>query len=321
MKVEIARLLISSLLLPTAIARADFKYSETRKISGGAMAGLVKFAGSVSGSAERPMQSTKYVRGNRMRIENSDGSVQIIDLDGRCIIAVDSARKTYGVITFDEMRAQAREMQQHLQAAKRDKDAQLNLSPTVEVTATQNTRSLLGETTRQVQVRVNLNMQTAGGASGRSEATMSLVNDLWVAPSVRGYDEVKEFYRRLAEGLNWVPAGGAAADPRMAKAMAEALKNAEELKGMPLLEVLKLSPIGNSARSGGSAKNDEDSETASRSETTNGSVMKDLSGVLGGFGKKKKEQPQVSQQDDSDSSLMTTTVEVTSFSSSALDSK
>jgi hypothetical protein len=49
----------------------DFKYSETTKSSGGAMVGLVKFAGSIRDSADQPMQSTKYINGSRMRMENS----------------------------------------------------------------------------------------------------------------------------------------------------------------------------------------------------------------------------------------------------------
>ena len=43
MKSAVARFVISSLLLPAAISWADFKYSETTK-TGGAMAGMVKFA-------------------------------------------------------------------------------------------------------------------------------------------------------------------------------------------------------------------------------------------------------------------------------------
>jgi len=316
MKSGVARFVISSLLLPAAISWADFKYSETTKIGGGAMAGMVKFASSVSGRTNQPLQSTKYVKGNRMRIENGDGSVQIIDLDGRRIISVDSARKTYGVITFDEMRAQIQRMRQRLQAAQEEKNAQFSVSPKVQVTSTQNTRSILGETTREVQVKVDMDIQAQSSdtSSGNVKGTMTFENELWVAPSVRGYDEVKEFYRRLAEELNWAPGGGATDDPRMTKAMAETLKNSEALKGMPLLKVLKLTPSGTSQTSGRNPRGT--SSESSDSTNSNEALVKGLGGIFGG---KKKDQAQ--NDDPSDSSLMTTTMEVTSFSGSALDSQ
>jgi hypothetical protein len=312
MKSGVARFVLSSLLLPAAISWADFKYSETTKISGGAMAGMVKFASSVSGRTNQPLQSTKYVKGNRMRIENADGSAQIIDLDGRRIISVDSARKTYGVITFDEMRAQIQAMQQRLQAAQAEKNAQFSVSPKVQVTSTPNTRSILGETAREVQVKVDMNMQAQSSdrSSGNAQGTMTLENELWIG----GYDEVKEFYRRMAEELNWVPGGGATDDPRMAKAMTETLKNSEALKGMPLLEVLKLKPSGTPQTSGSNAPGT--SSESSASTNSNQALVKGLGGIFGG--KKKKDQSQ--NDDPSHSSLMTTTMEVTSFSSSALDS-
>jgi hypothetical protein len=137
---------------------------------------------------------------------------------------------------------------------------------------------------------------------------MTFVNDLWVAPSVHGYDEVKEFYRHLAEELNWEPGGGGAADPRVAKAMAETLKNSEELKGMPLLEVLKLAPSG--------TQSDSLSQDPANS---NQGRAKGLGGIFGGLGREKKDQPKTSPEGN-DSSFMTTTVEVTSFSNSAVDS-
>jgi hypothetical protein len=283
------------------------------------MAGMVKFASSVGGRASQPSQSTKYVKGNRMRIENGDGSAQIIDLEGRRIISVNAARKTYGVITFDEMRAQIQQMQQRLQAAQKERNAQLSMSPKVQVTPTPNTRSILGETTREVQVRVDMDMQaqSSDASSGNARGTMTFENELWVAPSVRGYDEVKEFYRRLAEELKWAPGGGVSADPRTAKAMADTLKNSEALKGMPLLEVLKLKPSGTSQTSGHNAQGT--SSESSDATSSNGALVKGLGGIFGG--KKKKDQTQSEDPSGDDSSLMTTTLEVTSFSSSALDSQ
>ena len=104
------------LLLPFA-SWADFKYVESTKFTGGAMAGLMKFAARVGGIGNGADGSTYYVKGNRMRVEDSDGEVQIIDLDARQIISIDPRKKSYAILTFAEMRAQMEQLQQ-LRGAK-----------------------------------------------------------------------------------------------------------------------------------------------------------------------------------------------------------
>ena len=58
------------ILSAAAMCRADFKYSQTSQITGGAMLGMMKFAGHFSKDTKdvtAPQQSTIYVKGNRMR--------------------------------------------------------------------------------------------------------------------------------------------------------------------------------------------------------------------------------------------------------------
>jgi hypothetical protein len=87
MRAAVAVLLLSALCFP---ARGDFKYTETTQITGGAMMGMATFAAKFSRSSRdafKPTITTRYVKGNRMRNDNADGTVQIIDLDGRQIIS------------------------------------------------------------------------------------------------------------------------------------------------------------------------------------------------------------------------------------------
>ncbi len=54
----------------SGISRADFKYTETSKITGGMLSGMMKVMGAFSKEARKagePMQSTTYVKGNRLR--------------------------------------------------------------------------------------------------------------------------------------------------------------------------------------------------------------------------------------------------------------
>src|SRR5579871_817834 len=77
---------------------ADFQYTETSKITGGAAAGAMKVAGVFSKGAREATQgaaSTISLKGNQMRREDSLGAVEIIDLAGRRIIHIDNKKKTY----------------------------------------------------------------------------------------------------------------------------------------------------------------------------------------------------------------------------------
>ena len=90
-------------------ALADFKYTDTSQITGGALMGMASFAAKFSKdsrAAMQPITTTHYIKGNKMRTDGSDGSVQIIDLDGRRIISVDNEKKTYSVATFDQIKAE-----------------------------------------------------------------------------------------------------------------------------------------------------------------------------------------------------------------------
>ena len=66
-------------------------------------------------------------------------------------------------------------MQQRLQAAQREKNAQTSVSPKAQVTPTPNTRSILGEMTREVQVQVDMDMQAqnSDASSGNAKGTMT----------------------------------------------------------------------------------------------------------------------------------------------------
>ena len=43
---------------------------------------------------------------------------------------------------------------------------------------------------------------------------MTMTSDMWLAPAVTGYEELKDFYKRMAQEINWMPnAGLFAVDP------------------------------------------------------------------------------------------------------------
>src|SRR5437868_4885087 len=105
LNVTVSILLLAPLSVP---ARADFKYTDTSKITGGALKSAMKLAGvfsKQSAQAMQPIVTTHYVKANRLRTDNPDGKIQIIDADGRRIIEIDTQKHTYSETTFEQMKA------------------------------------------------------------------------------------------------------------------------------------------------------------------------------------------------------------------------
>jgi hypothetical protein len=73
--VALSILLLTSVSVP---ARADFKYTETSKITGGALKDMMKVAGifnKQTAQAMQPVVTTHYVKGNRLRTDDPDGKI------------------------------------------------------------------------------------------------------------------------------------------------------------------------------------------------------------------------------------------------------
>jgi hypothetical protein len=322
-------LAILLLLASTAPARADFQYTETSQVTGGALVGMMKFASVFArGDAKKqeqqsmqPTTTTHYVKGNRLRTDHTDGTAQIIDLDGRRVIAIDLNKKTYAVATFDQIQAamqqamqnlQAQMQQQNAQAAQQMQNAQIKITPTIHVTPGTGSRVILNQPTNETNVQMDLAMQaTATGANtpppgqpNSATATYSMNMDTFVAPSVTGYLEFAQFYRQLALQVNWMklPAMNIQIDPRVQQGMSELQQNSDALKGFPLLSYVSMTIAANGQQLSAAAPGDAQSQQTTapppsppQTSSSSGSsipgspsaaVMKGLGGL---FGKKKQD--------------------------------
>lgn len=316
------------LLLPfSAPVRADFKYTEKSAVTGGALVGMAKFAAVFSKQSAKqalePTITTRYVKGNRLRTDNPDGTIQIIDLDAREVIGIDTQKKTYTVITFEQLKAAMERAQQRMQQQMQQQTAKQPNQPQPQVTLTPkfqvlpgngSSRVILGQNTTESKVRIDMEMTAQGQPAGQNGAagaapvsgqptgpasmTTSMTVDTWVAPSVAGYQEFSQFYQRMAKEVNWVPPTGIrVADPRMTQGMAELQKNSAALKGLPLLSYISMFlavPPGATQSAAPSAQNAPPPQNSSGPDSSesvptsaSGAVMKGLGGL---FNKKKQKQ-------------------------------
>jgi hypothetical protein len=321
MKRGIALTLASMLLFTLSTpCFADFQYTETTKITGGAAAGAMKFVGVFSKDARQATQgatSTISFKGNKMRREDSMGQIEIIDLDGRRITQIDTKKKTYSTITFDEMRARMEEARKKAAAeqAKRNKEqpSQVKITPKVTITPGAGSKKILDYTAKETKMRVDMEMTSDDPKAKGQTANMWVDSDSYIAP-VKGYDEVKHFYQRMAKELDWVPGTMMGGNAQIAPAMVEYRKSATALNGMPLFSLVS---VGMAGQPGAPQQASHDDQKSSGNPIT--------SGIGGLFGKKKKKDDAAqdgksnAKPSGAPGSLMDTATEVTSVSTSAVD--
>jgi hypothetical protein len=311
---------------------ADFSYDQSSKVTGGMMAGMMKFAGAFSKSAREPIQSTVAVKGNRM-LHGSKDRASVIDLDAETVTEINFAKKTYSVMTFAEMKQameQAMEkMKSQKPAASGNGDNDVSTDFKLDIKDTGQTKQIGGLEAKQ---RILTMSMDATDQKTGNEGGMQVVDDMWIAPGVPGYEEIREFHIRMAKKMNWSPDMGGLAMGRadIARAMANVSKETAKLDGVPVMTIMKMTPTGNGQPVSAPATSDSQQKPSRSTSSSSPSLSDALSGRLGGFGgfgRKKKQQdpPADSSQTGSapaqggDATLMEITSEMSNFSSAPLD--
>jgi len=280
-------------------------------MTGGVAGGALKVMSVFSKKATEPVRSSVFVKGDRMA-NVSASQIQVFDLGKETITEINLEKKTYSVITFAEMR-QAMEKMQRALSGKKDQGAEINFK--VDIKDTGQKKQINGLETGQLIL--TLEMQSRDPESG-SEGTLTLVSEMWMAPNVPGYDEVRRFQVKMAQKMAWSPGnlGMFQQNSKMASALAGLEKEAAKLDGVPVVQVTK---IGAAGQPGQSPSEPQASKPEESTRPSIGGAIGRLGG-FGGFGRRKKQQePEQRAPQSSPGSLMETTTESSGFSTASID--
>src|SRR5205085_914988 len=302
------------MMLAAAMLPADFSYQETSTITGGMMASMMRVAGVFSKAAREPIQSTIAVKGDKM-LHRASTHTSIIDLGSQTITGIDFQKKTYSVMTFEEMRQAMAQMAERM---KKNDKGEINFK--VSADATGKTRQVGGVEAKEMVLKME--MQGQDKESGQ-KGGMTVTTDMWLAPGVPGYREVRDFYRRMSEQIAWAPGGNMfMAYPDVAKGMAEVYKEISKVDGMPVLQTVTMTAAGESAGQSGAAPS---GNTTAQPQQEKPSLGGALGGALGGrfgLGKKKSQpaesSPAAAGNTTASASLLEMNTELSGFSSNAV---
>lgn len=336
-----------SLAIAAPSAYADFTYTETTQVTGGSMLSLMKMAGAFSRQARKagePIVSTVSIKGNRMARINPDHT-EIIDLDAETITNIDTLKREYTVMTFQQMKqqieaaaakAKAEQEKSGKTAAPEQQPSNTDVKFQVHVRNTGQSRDVAGLNASESILAMN--MDATDKTSGQT-GSMAITNDMWLASEIPGYDEVKEFYRKFALKMGTVFSSAVnpamlAQYPGAGQGMADMAKEMSKLKGTPVLQVMRMGmttdgkplPAASEAPlppAGAGPQMPSAGEVAQQSAAS--AIASKLGGLggFGGFGHKKKADPAPAPDSGSGSGnaaqpsysvLMETNTELTSFS-------
>jgi hypothetical protein len=342
------RFLLSSLLvLPACVYAGDYTYQQTTQVTGGSMLHMMKSVGMFSSQArqiDKPVVSSIYLKGNRLA-NVSPESIEIIDLDKETMTHIDVQKKTYTVMTFAQMKQAAENAREQMEkeAAKQPKQA-------VSAPDAQNVKMSFEAKVRNTGVRKEISGLDSGEAiltltmkatdtQTQQSGAMAITNDMWMVPSIPGYEQIRDFYMRfgakmadstVALGFDFKkmlaqnPAAGFAVDD-MASEM-------QKLKGVPIMQVMRVGTTANGQPLPAASEAPLPAD-ASPAGPTAGQVTKSAIGSMfgshfGGFGKKKDDSSDQNSNQNSNgnaqaqptsSILMETQITTSNFSSAPVD--
>ena len=330
---------------------ADYTYQQTTQITGGSILHMMKMVGAFSSQARKagePIVSTVYLKGNRLATVNPD-SIEIIDLDKETITQVDVLKKTYTVMTFDQMKQQienARREMEKKQAehpgsapASNPNPDDVKVSFDVKVRKTGAEKQVSGLTGKEAILTMTMN---ATDQKTQQTGAMAITNDMWLVPEVPGYEQVREFHKRLAEKLASATEGLGmdftrmlAQNPGATDALKDMGKEMQKIDGVPIQQIMRMGTTANGqplpAASEAPLPPDNSPAMPSASDVAKQSAASMLTSHIpfGGFGHKKQQNdqppanqnanPQGAAQQPTSAILMESQTTVSNFSSAPVD--
>jgi hypothetical protein len=320
----------------SAQAHADFTYQETTQITGGSVMSMMKMVGTFSKQARQsgdPVVTTVTLKGNRM-MRAGNNRTEIIDLDAGTITVIDHLKKQYTTMTFEQMRqqmdaamskAKAQQSKQQQQQANNDA-SNVDVKFNVKVKNTGAVKDVEGLNTKESIL--TMTMDATDQKSGQT-GVLAITNDIYMAPDIPGYDEVRDFNRRYAIKMGVVMSGAVSpqmmammGEPASGKGMADMVEEMSKLKGIPVLQIMRMGTTANGAPLPAASEAPLPAGPAppTAGDIARQSVMNSL--PFGGFGRKKKQEdppPTDANGQAAAAVLMESNTEMKRFSKASVD--
>jgi hypothetical protein len=341
-------ILALALSLPASLF-ADYSYQETTQVTGGSIISMMKVVGAFSSEARKigdPIVSSIYIKDNRMAKVNQD-NIEIIDLDKETITQIDNIKKTYTVMTFEQIREQMAAAREEMKKKQAEQPApttpaqnpdNVKMSFDVKVRSTGAEKQISGLDSKETILAMTMN---ATEQTTQQTGSMAITNDMWMVPEIPGYTQVRDFYMRFAEKMGPATIGMGmdmgrmlAQQPGATEALADMGKEMQKLQGVPVMQIMRMGTTTDGkplpAASEAPLPPNNSPSVPSGSDIAKQSATSMITSHIpfGGFGHKKQADPPPSNQNPNQNPnappptsavLMESQTTITSFSSAPVD--
>lgn len=218
------------MLLTAHFAFADASYQTTEQITGGQFVDMVKNQAFIAREANKmfaPTNRIVMVHGNQKATISKD-TIDIVDLDKGEMIHIDNVRKTYSIVTFEQMRKAFTTVQKQPAApvAPPQPQAQtpsFDMKFDTSVNNTGVTKMIDGFQAQEQIITVKMTMSlppgtdpttgqaaapgaqavAPGAQAGAQPASMTytVTTDCWITPDPPEVKEIKDFDTRMAQKM------------------------------------------------------------------------------------------------------------------------
>jgi hypothetical protein len=203
----------SVLALTAGAAHADVKTRNRSQVKFEGMLG--RLVGIFGGKAAREgIESTSAVQGDR-KASTTGTTERIVDLAEEKVYEVDLKKKSYTVLTFEEIRQQLREAQEKAakdaeEARKDEKDAEKpedaakEVEVDFDVKETGQTKSVAGYDAREAVMTITVREK---GKTLEDGGGLVVTSDLWLGPEIPQMKELADFEMRYWKAIAPEPTG------------------------------------------------------------------------------------------------------------------
>jgi hypothetical protein len=180
---------------------------------------------------------------------------------------------------------------------------------------------------------------TATDTQSQQSGAMAITNDMWMVPAIPGYEQVRDFYKRMGEkmadataGLGYDFSKMLAQNPGANQALGDMAKEMQKLDGVPIMQVMRMGTTLNGQPLPAASEAPLPADASPAAPTAGqvakqgmSSMISSRLGGFGGFGKKKADPPppdpnaNANQAQPTSAILMETQITTSNFSSSPVD--
>ena len=313
----------------------------------GALGAIASMAARMTGNSMHNTPTTTYVSGHKLRTENGNTET-IIDADAGRITSIDNKQKTYSSMTFDEMAAMMKKMQESAQesrrqakepAASRDPNApkgEMNMKYKVETDRPGQHENIAGYDAERMFVTITMQGEAKpDNGSAQDVGSLVLLLDEWIskdAPQMKAMAEFQRAYAKKAGQAFKAQTQGLqamfSADPRMKGGLEAVGKEMAKMHGTPLRSIMYFSLVPPGAQFDRQLALNDASAADAQAKSTHDEKPKGGGGFGGMFGRLKAAAAEASKMGENNKAsgppkqgtLATVTDEVLSIRSGAIPS-